>query len=90
MKHPIVRILKASCASTVGLVIWGMLFWAVLYEPADVYHALPDGDAIAQRLIEDDAATGTYFYPWPRNTDETFGRFVAQHRSGPSAASPAG
>lgn len=72
-----------TLAGTVVLVVWGMVFWAWLADPLGVFRVLPNSEAITQLLVENETATGVYFMPWPRNTSESFARFVEQHRRGP-------
>jgi hypothetical protein len=77
------RVLAVTVATTVVLVLWGMLFWALIAPRIGVFHQLPNDEDITALLVRADVQTGTYFMPWPRDTPETFERFVAQHRSGP-------
>jgi hypothetical protein len=48
-----------------------------------MFHQIPNDEAVTAALIKAQVPTGTYFMPWPRDTPETFERFVAQHKSGP-------
>jgi hypothetical protein len=75
--------LLAAIASTVVLVIWGMIFWAWVYEPFGIFKELPNEAEVVETLTSNGVETGTYFFPWPRNTPETFAEFVQQHKSGP-------
>lgn len=76
--------LWASLAGTVVLVAWGMLFWAVLYDPLKVYADLPQGVSEAAAVLErTQVPTGTYFFPWPRNTSEARASWQAAHAKGP-------
>lgn len=77
------RIPIAALAGAAALVLWGMLFWALLYEPAGVYHTLPDDDAVVTALRDAKTPSGTYFYPWPRATDAQMASFLDRHRKGP-------
>lgn len=79
MKRP----LLATFAATAALLVWGMLFWGFLYEPAGVYNTLPHDSVIADALVEAGVQTGTYFYPWPRNTPEAMAAFLEGHKAGP-------
>jgi len=83
MKKPLSRYLLASWVGTVVLAAWGMIFWMWVYKPAGVYHTLPNDDQIVQVLQESDVQTGTYFYPWPRDTPATFEQFLDRHKRGP-------
>jgi hypothetical protein len=81
---PVGRIAAALLLGTAALVVWGMVFWAVLYDPLKVYGDLPDGvRAAVQVLKADGTATGTYFYPWPRNTPQARRQWIQSHRAGP-------
>ena len=73
----------STLAGTAALVAWGMLFWGLLAPRLGVFHALPNAPAVTATLVEGGAASGTYFMPWPRDTPETFARFVHQHETGP-------
>jgi hypothetical protein len=75
--------LITAFSGMVALVIWGMIFWGFLADPAGVFHKLPDEKAITKALVDSNTPTGTYFMPWPRNTPETFKAFVEQHKTGP-------
>jgi len=77
------RIPKAALGGTAALVAWGMLFWALLYEPAGVYHTLPDDAAVVAALRDSGTTTGTYFHPWPRATEAQMASFLERHRQGP-------
>jgi hypothetical protein len=77
------RSLVATVTAAAVLVAWGMVFWGFLANPAGAFRELPDEAVITRALQQNDVPTGTYFKPWPRNTPETFSRFVAQHQSGP-------
>ena len=78
-----IRFALAVAATGSALMVWGMAFWAVLYEPLATFGDLPNQAAVAQLLSENDTATGTYFFPWPRNTAETRARWEEAHRRGP-------
>ena len=73
----------AALASAGALIIWGMIYWQIIYEPLKIYHTIPNADKVAELLQQSGTETGTYFYPWPRNTDETFRQFVTKHKEGP-------
>ncbi|MDN5212236.1 hypothetical protein QQ020_09245 [Fulvivirgaceae bacterium BMA12] len=73
----------AALASAAVLMIWGMIFWQFIYEPLKIYNTIPNADKVAELLQQSGTVTGTYFYPWPRNTDETFQQFVTKHKEGP-------
>jgi hypothetical protein len=63
--------------------MWGMTFWGWAYEVFGIFNKLPDDAEMATLLEVNGTATGTYFFPWPRNTPETMAAFVAQHKTGP-------
>jgi hypothetical protein len=77
------RVGLATLAGGLILVIWGMVFWAVVAPAMGVFQALPDAGTVTTALTSSNTPTGTYFMPWPRGTSEEFQRFVAQHKSGP-------
>jgi hypothetical protein len=77
------RNLLAALCSTVALVIWGMIFWGWAYQFFGIFNKLPNDSQVWETLQANDTETGTYFFPWPRNTPETFTNFVQQHRAGP-------
>ncbi|MFN8457732.1 MAG: hypothetical protein U0401_24270 [Anaerolineae bacterium] len=77
------RTLLAVIGSTLVLVVWGMIFWGWLYEFFDIFKGLPNDVKVAELLISNETETGVYFFPWPRNTPETFANFVQQHKTGP-------
>jgi hypothetical protein len=77
------RPLVAGLCGTAALVIWGMLFWGWLYQFFGIFNKLPVDRELADLLVANETATATYFFPWPRNTPETFAAFVEQHRTGP-------
>jgi hypothetical protein len=77
------KLLIATVAGTVVLIVWGMLFWGFLAEPLGVFHSLPDDQSVNEVLEATGLATGTYFMPWPHNTPKTRARFQAQHEKGP-------
>jgi hypothetical protein len=77
------RAVIAAVLGAVALIVWGMVFWGFLADPLGVFHRLPNDAAVTRTLVEGGATTGTYFMPWPRDSAESFERFVAQHRSGP-------
>ena len=83
MKTSGFRPFLAGIAGMVALVLWGMIFWGWLYEPFGIFHKLPDDTEVVEMLIANDTQTGTYFFPWPRNTPDTFASFVQQHQTGP-------
>lgn len=67
-----------------AMVIWGMAFWGVLYEPLGVFHDTSPGiEQAAKAMEEAGVETGTYFYPWPRNTPEAAATWLEKHRAGP-------
>ncbi len=76
------RVFLAGAAGTVALVIWGMIFWAVLAVALGMFHTLPNESEITELLQAGEAETGTYFVPWPRDTPEAFDAFVARHKAG--------
>ena len=66
------------------LAVWGGVFWGALYDPLRVYDDLPGGVTEAAALLKArDVPTGTYFFPWPRNTAQTRAAFLEGHRQGP-------
>ena len=77
------KVILAALASTAVLLIWGITYWQIIYELLKIYNTSPDAEKVAELLQESGTATGTYFYPWPRNTDETFQQFVTKHAHGP-------
>jgi len=77
------KILLASLASTLALLIWGMLFWGILYEPTKTFKSEVLDESILNSLVSNDVKTGTYFYPWPRNTKETAKVWLEKHKEGP-------
>ena len=71
-------------AGALALTVWGMAFWGVLYDPLQVFQDKnPAIEEIAGVLQDAETPTGTYFYPWPRNTAETMDAWLQQHRAGP-------
>lgn len=67
-----------------AMVVWGMVFWGALYEPIGVFHDTSPGiEHAAKAMQEVGVETGTYFYPWPRNTPETAAVWLEKHRAGP-------
>ncbi len=83
MKHPLIRSLLAILVATVASVGWGMVFWGVLADPLGMFHAIPNAAAVTELLEHNETPTGTYFFPWPRNTQESFEAFTRQHEQGP-------
>lgn len=77
------KVILAALASTGVLLIWGITYWQIIYEPIKIYNTIPDAEKVAQLLQESGTTTGTYFYPWPRNTDATFRQFITKHTHGP-------
>jgi hypothetical protein len=77
------RLLAVTTGTTVLLVLWGMLFWAIVAPRIGVFQQLPEQEQVTALLLKANVQTGTYFMPWPRDTPETFEKFVAQHRTGP-------
>lgn len=77
-------LIGAPLAGAFALVVWGMLFWAVLYKPLHVFEDLPPAvtDAAAA-FAKDDVPTGTYFFPWPRDTPEARATWQIAHAKGP-------
>lgn len=73
----------AGIGSTFALVVWGMIFWGWVHELFGVFNKLPGDTEVVELLIANGTTTGTYFFPWPRNTPETFADFVQQHKIGP-------
>ncbi len=73
----------AGICSTIVVVIWGMIFWGWLHEFFGIFNELPGEAKVVEILIANDTGTATYFFPWPRNTPETFANFVQQHKTGP-------
>ncbi|MBI1879819.1 MAG: hypothetical protein HYR94_16620 [Chloroflexi bacterium] len=63
--------LLAGIGSTVALVVWGMIFWGWLHEVFGIFNKLPGDTEVVELLMANDTATGTYFFPWPRNTPLT-------------------
>jgi len=74
--------LLAGIGSTIVVVVWGMIFWGWVHEFFGVFNKLPGDTKVVEMLIANGTATGTYFFPWPRNTPETFANFVQQHKTG--------
>lgn len=83
MQQVLRRFIPAALAGMAMLVLWGMLFWGLLADPAGAFHKLPNDADVTRALLAGDAPTGTYFMPWPRRTAAEFEQFVAQHRQGP-------
>lgn len=73
----------AGIGSTFALVVWGMIFWGWVHELFGIFNKLPGDTEVVELLIANGTTTGTYFFPWPRNTPETFADFVQQHKTGP-------
>lgn len=83
-RSAVVRWLVPPIAGAVALTIWGMAFWGVLYEPLAVFHdKSPAMDEVAGLLRGAETQTGTYFYPWPRNSASAMEAWLEQHRAGP-------
>ena len=83
MQQIVLRGILAAFVGMIALVVWGMVFWALLADPLGVFHKLPNDTTVTETLLASDVATGTYFMPWPRDTPAAFDAFVAQHRVGP-------
>lgn len=77
------QLLVATFLGAVALVVWRMIFWGVLADPAGVFHTLPNAPAVTALLEANGTETGTYFMPWPRKSAEEFAAFTAQHEQGP-------
>ncbi|MGQ0602749.1 MAG: hypothetical protein ACT4QE_13775 [Anaerolineales bacterium] len=73
----------AALFSTVALVVWGTVFWGWAYEFFGIFNKLPADVEVVAVLEANGTTTGTYFFPWPRNTPESMAAFVAQHKTGP-------
>ena len=73
----------ATILGALVLLVWGMLFWGVLYEPAAVFKPDVVDEEIVHALEQSGIATGTYFHPWPRNTPEARQSWVTRHAAGP-------
>lgn len=79
-----VRAVVAAISGAVVLAAWGMVFWGALYDPIKIFGDLPPGVAdAAQTLKGNGTPTGTYFYPWPRNTPAAQEAWLRAHRQGP-------
>lgn len=80
-----IRKLTTSVAvATFLLLVWGMAFWGVLYEPAAVYTDVDPAVAtmLAEQLADSTLESGAYFIPWPRTAAHA-DTWLANHRSGP-------
>ena len=75
--------LLPGIGSTIVLVVWGMIFWGWVHEVFGIFNKLPGDTEVVELLMANSTTTGTYFFPWPRNTPETFANFVKQHQRGP-------
>ena len=83
-KNNVVTWLIAAVSGSLTLTVWGMLFWGVLYDYVGAFQDLPpEMEQAAQTLAAADVETGTYFYPWPRNTPEAIDVWLEKHRAGP-------
>ncbi len=83
-KKTLVIWLAAPISGALTLTVWGMLFWGLLYDYVGVFQNLPpEMEQAAQSFATADIETGTYFYPWPRNTSEAIEVWLEKHRSGP-------
>jgi len=84
MRQSAARHVAAAAAATVALLLWGMAFWMLVYEHVGVYSTVLPGAAEATAALQSAGAqTGTYFWPWPRNTPQTMELFLEGHRQGP-------
>lgn len=77
------RFVVAPIVAAIALFVWGGVFWGVLYDPLEVFSPRPLDPAVVAALQADATPTGTYFFPWPRNTPATRDAWLAGHRQGP-------
>ena len=77
------RLFLATSANTIALILWGLLYWGVLYEPLEVFNDLPNKETVAEVLFDNNTPTGTYFYPWPRNSSAAMADWLKNHIEGP-------
>lgn len=80
------RAIAATLAGTVVLIVWGMIFWGLLAGPLGVFHTVPRADEVTALLEEGGTTTGTYFFPWPRDTPEAFDTSSSSTRAAPSTS----
>ena len=71
-----------TLASALVLGLWGMVFWGWLAPDLGMFQVLPNAVEVTKSWREIDLQTGTYFVPWPRDTEETFEKFVEHHKRG--------
>ena len=81
--YQVKRVFLATSANTVALLLWGLIYWGVLYEPLNVFNDLPNQQSVAQLLQDNQTPTGTYFYPWPRNSTAAMADWLKNHIEGP-------
>jgi hypothetical protein len=73
----------ASVLGTVAILAWGMLFWEFLYQPLGVFQEKPVDPVLVEALNVSGLETGTYLYPWPRDTPDAKRDWVSRHAAGP-------
>ncbi len=76
----------AAIAATLGAVAilaWGMLFWSVLYDSVGVIKPDTLDPVIVDALDVSGIPSGTYVYPWPRDTVESKRSWAQNHATGP-------
>jgi hypothetical protein len=62
------RVIIGSTVAAIVLMIWGILFWAVLAIPEDTMDPLPNGEATAEMIAA--ALPGSGVYVWPPTSDD--------------------
>ncbi len=72
----------AALAATLALIVWGMIFWALLSGPLGTFRDRPILENVAALLAQQGTPTGTYFYPWPRD-GEARAAWEEAHTRGP-------
>lgn len=76
------RLLVATLVGTLALFVWGMIFWGALVPGMDMFHAVPNEARITAAFTASGMPTGTYFTPWPRDTQESAKAFRERHLAG--------
>lgn len=89
------RILLAGLAGAVVVFVWGMLVWMALPLHDQSVRRLPDEEAVAQALSEQELATGLYVLPsMPEHDADSSAeeaarvneQWMERHREGPVAS----
>ncbi len=77
------KTITGGALGTLALLLWGMIFWGFLADRLGTFKPEGINPYVAIALETAGTETGTYFFPWPKNTPETAEAWRAAHAEGP-------